>query len=113
MSEDKGSAFGDALIDSLEGFLSHVESGEPASARYTVRTVVVNLEPHAYTAADVKDVRKRLGASQSLLAKFLGVSVNTLRAWEQGIHPIPKMAARFLDEIRDDEGIWKRRLGLT
>lgn len=110
MTNEKGSAFGDDLIASLEGFLDHVESGKAAGARYTARTVVFDLEPHDYTADDVKQVRRKLGASQSLLAKFLGVSVKTVRAWEQGVHPIPAIAARFLDEIQATPEIWTRRL---
>ena len=110
MTDEKGSAFGDELIASLEGFLDHVEAGKPASARYTVRTVVFDLEPHEYTPEEVKEVRRKLGASQALFAKFLGVSVKTLQAWEQGVHPMPAIAARFMDEIQATPEIWNRRI---
>lgn len=36
------------------------------------------------TAGDVAKIRKRLGLSQSAFATFMGVSVATLRNWEQG-----------------------------
>jgi putative transcriptional regulator len=37
-----------------------------------------------FRAADVKAVRKKLRASQSEFALMIGVSVATLRNWEQG-----------------------------
>jgi putative transcriptional regulator len=37
-----------------------------------------------FPAVDVKAIRKRLGKSQSAFAQMIGVSVATLRNWEQG-----------------------------
>jgi putative transcriptional regulator len=36
------------------------------------------------SAADVIDIRQQLGLSQQAFATFMGVSVATLRNWEQG-----------------------------
>ncbi len=36
------------------------------------------------TSVDVKVVRQRLGKSQTEFARMIGVSVSTLRNWEQG-----------------------------
>ena len=41
---------------------------------------------------------------------FLGVSVKTVQAWEQGLQTPPKMACRFMDEIRHDPEHWIERL---
>ena len=38
----------------------------------------------AFRPADVRKVRAKLGASQSEFALMIGVSVATLRNWEQG-----------------------------
>ena len=38
-----------------------------------------------FRPADVKAVRRKLGASQSEFALMIGVSVATLRNWEQGL----------------------------
>lgn len=38
----------------------------------------------AFRPADVKKVRAQLGVSQSEFALMIGVSVSTLRNWEQG-----------------------------
>lgn len=36
------------------------------------------------THIDVKEIRKRIGMSQSNFAASIGISVSTLRHWEQG-----------------------------
>lgn len=45
-----------------------------------LRTVEVKMP----TANDVADIRDHLGLSQQAFATFMGVSVATLRNWEQG-----------------------------
>ena len=55
-------------------------------------------------------MRAKLGASQPLLAKFLGVSLRTLRSWEQGARPIPTIAARYLDDLQEFPDLWARRV---
>lgn len=47
------------------------------------------------TAKDVTPIRKRLGLSQEAFAAFLGVSIGTLRNWEQSRRE-PHGAARAL-----------------
>ncbi|HWE38165.1 MAG TPA: helix-turn-helix domain-containing protein [Isosphaeraceae bacterium] len=84
--------------------------GEPIEKRFTVRTVTLNLRPKAYGPDDLKVLRKRLNASQTVLARFLGVSVKTLRSWEQGTRKIPPIACRFLDEIVSNPDLWNQRL---
>ncbi|QEH32272.1 hypothetical protein OJF2_07410 [Aquisphaera giovannonii] len=106
----EGSNFGDQLIAGLTELAEALEAGEPLDKRFTVRTVKLNLSPRAYTPADVKSVRKKLGASQPLLARFLGVSVKTIRSWEQGLRPVPAIAARYLDDIMAFPEIWTSRI---
>lgn len=45
-----------------------------------------------------------------MLAELLGVSFNTIQAWEQGVNQPSDMTCRFLDEIRRDPAYWMRRL---
>lgn len=80
------------------------------SKRLTVRTYRVPSAPPAYRPADVKRVRERLGASQAVLAGFLGVNINTVRSWEQGKRPPQPIACRFLFEIESDIANWRRRI---
>jgi putative transcriptional regulator len=70
----------------------------------------LNVQPIAFSPEMVKATRHAIGVSQSLFAKFLGVSVRTVRAWEQEISPPSDMACRFLDEIRRNPKHWKKRL---
>ncbi len=69
------------------------------SEKFTVRKIRLNLEPTSYNPATVRKTRDVLKLSQPLFAKFLGVSVQTVRAWEQGNKIPSDMACQFLDEI--------------
>jgi len=62
-------------------------------------------------AGDVKRVRELLGASQAVMAGFLGVNVNTVRSWEQGKRLPQPIACRFLSEIESDPVYWRQRIG--
>jgi putative transcriptional regulator len=111
MNEDERlSPLGAEMVAGLSAFCDALEAGEPIEKRFTVRTVHLDLQPKPYSADDIKQVRKALNASQALLARFLGVSVNSVRSWEQGVRPVPTIACRFLDEITANPEVWKQRL---
>jgi putative transcriptional regulator len=111
MNEDQGlSPLGAEMVAGLSAFCDALEAGEPIEKRFTVRTVHLDLQPTSYAAEDIKNVRKMLNASQALFAKFLGVSVNSVRSWEQGARTVPTIACRFLDEIVANPDVWKHRL---
>ena len=111
MSQDKPfTSLGEELIGALTEFRDALASGEPIETRFTVRTVELNLQPRLYDAAEVRRLRERLKISQPLLAMYLGVSVQTVRAWEQGKKTPSPMACRFLDEIAADPERVRRRL---
>ena len=97
------------IIQGLQGFSKALKQGEDISERFTCRKVVLNLQPTSYTPQEVKETRALLGMSQSLFAKFLGVSVSLVQAWEQGQRKPEPMACRFLDEIRTDPEHWRER----
>jgi DNA-binding transcriptional regulator YiaG len=80
------------------------------SARLTVRTYKGVPSPKAYGPGDVERVRELLGVSQAVLAQFLGVSVNTVRSWEQGKRLPQPIARRFLAELEARPGYWRHRL---
>ena len=62
--------------------------------------MVLDLLPMPYGPALVKRTRAILSVSQGIFAQFLGVSVNTVQAWERGINVPKDVACRFMDEIR-------------
>ncbi|MBC8873695.1 MAG: hypothetical protein H8E44_30015 [Planctomycetes bacterium] len=99
----------------LEGFktLAHDLKELPAEevrAKYRHRTVTVDFRSRVYEAKDVKQLRISMDCSQKIFADFIGVSLGTLRNWEQGIRPVSGVAARMFDEMRINPGYWKIRL---
>lgn len=101
---------GKKIIDRLTQFADALDGDQPVSEQYTCRQIVLRLEPQAYQAEDVKETRRLLNLSQPLFATFLGVKVQTVRAWEQGTNEPTVMACRFMDEIRGNPDYWKQRL---
>ena len=98
------------IVSRLTNFTKALESGAAVSEKFTVRTIRLNLQPTTHKPASVRKIRDLLKLSQPLFAKFLGVSVQTVRAWEQGDNVPSDMACRFLDEINRDPAYWQRRL---
>lgn len=43
-----------------------------------------------------KALRQKLGLSQRMMAKMLGLSEKTIEKWEQGVNPIKGAASRIL-----------------
>jgi putative transcriptional regulator len=97
------------LVEGMEGFLADLKSDTPIAEKYNCRRFVLDLEPTPYGPEEVKATRMLLKVSQSLFAQFLGVSVKTVCAWEQGKTP-SDMACRFMDEIRRNPKYWRERL---
>jgi putative transcriptional regulator len=62
----------DDLVESIRS-AGQIRRGEVEPSR------VVEFAP-----VDVKEIRRRLGKSQSEFARMIGVSVSTLQNWEQG-----------------------------
>lgn len=97
------------ILEALTDFTEALKNGE-VPARFTCRHIHLKLEPTAYSPELVKETRKILGVSQLLFARFLGVSPQTVRAWEQGVNAPHPMACRFMDEIRHAPDHWAGRL---
>ena len=112
MSQKKGKklTIADKLIEGLEEFADCLEAGEDVAQRFNFHKVVLDLEPTSYGPELVKDTRDTLRASQTIFARFLGVSAQTVRAWEQGAKEPREMACRFMDEIRSNPKYWRQRL---
>lgn len=57
---------------------------------------------------DVKEIRKKIGFSQSMFAALIGVSVRTIQNWEQG-HRHPTGPAKVLLRLvqADPEAVFK------
>jgi putative transcriptional regulator len=101
---------GSRILAAIEEATEVLRTEGLGSKRLTLRAYKVPLAPHLYQPGDVKRVRELLGASQAVLARFLGVNVNTVRSWEQGKRPPQPIACRFLAEIEARPGYWRRRI---
>jgi putative transcriptional regulator len=101
---------GTRIIEGLQELVSVLEKREPLHKHFTCRQIRLDLKPMPYNGRRVKETRGLLGASQAVFAGFLGVSVKTIRAWEQGVNTPNGMACRFMDEIRRDPKHWLARL---
>jgi len=108
-----GRRVGQKIADRLSRMSETVERTQDVSLAYTCRTVKLNLEPQEYTPDLVRATRNVLSASQAIFAEFLGVSVKTVRDWEQGIEHPNRLACRFMDEIRRNPEYWRQRLDDT
>ncbi len=98
------------IAQGLEEFADALESGEDVTQRFNCHKVVLELVPTPYTPELVRETRRELNASQAVFARFLGVSVNTVRSGEQGRNAPSDMARRFMDEIRGNPEYWRQRL---
>lgn len=98
------------ILNGLTEFADALESGEDLGDKFTCHRVRLDLQPEEYTPEKVLETRVALRVSQPLFAKFLGVSVKTVRAWEQGDNKPNMMACRFMDEIRKDPQHYLKQL---
>jgi DNA-binding transcriptional regulator YiaG len=105
-----GLSAGSKILAAIEEATEVLRSEGLSSPRLTVRTYKVPPPRRAFGPDDVRRVRGLLGVSQAVLARFLGVNVNTVRSWEQGRRPPQPIACRFLAEIEADPGYWRKRI---
>ena len=61
-----------------------------------------------FSSKEIKQIRARVGLTQKLFASFLGVSVKTIEAWEEGINKPSGVASRMLSMIERDNKIMKK-----
>lgn len=100
---------GERIVAGLKEFTEDLEAGKDITKLYKCHYVNFDFKPSQYGPRLVKQTRKTLHLSQSLFAKFLGVSANTVRGWEQGVNVPSQIACRFMDEIRRDPDYWRSR----
>ena len=90
------------LIEGFTELADHLEAGGEIEEKFTHYHGRLDILPTEYPPARVKETREMLHASQAVFAAFLGVSVKTVRLWEQGGGAPSPMARRFMDELRID-----------
>jgi putative transcriptional regulator len=92
--------FGELLIRGLEEARA-IRRGESEPARRVRRTVTVqdaDVEPpRHYKGAGIQQIRERMGLSQTVFARVLNASPDTVKAWEQGKRKPDGMALALLE----------------
>ena len=89
--------------------LSKTEDLEDLRSELTFRRVKIDFKPRSITSDEIKQVRKKLRASQAVFAMFIQVPLRTLQEWEQGRAEVSGIAARFIGEMLDNEVYWRAR----
>ena len=56
----------------------------------------------SFTPSEIKDIRSHTGLTQVLFAKYMGVSVKTVEAWESGRNHPEGAACRLLTLTKND-----------
>ena len=67
------------------------------------KTVTLSIMPVCrFTPDEIRSIRKKTGMTQVLFAKYIGVSVKTVEAWESGRNHPDGAACRLLAMTRSD-----------
>jgi putative transcriptional regulator len=90
---------GGELLESARQALHAATTGDMTGV--TIREVEI-AEPGQYRPADVKALRRSIGASQRVFAEILGVSKELAAQWEYGIRQPAPLARRLMDKVKDD-----------
>lgn len=89
------------LFDDIKTGLGQAIEYEKGDLKAKVTTLTV--EPvEKFEAEEIRLIRKETGLTQVLFAKYMGVSVKTVEAWESGRNHPEGAACRLLSMTRDD-----------
>src|SRR4051794_3166981 len=100
----KRKRLGARISDALTEIHQVLQSGRPLDQQLTVRVVEI-AQPGSYNARAIRAMRTKLASSQAIFAQLLGVSVELVEHWEQGLRVPKPVVRRLLDEInRDPQG---------
>lgn len=74
----------DELRESLQDALAYETNQRRGNRDTDLRVTKLPPPPRKLRPRDIRAIRRSLNASQVLFARFLNVSPNTIRSWEQG-----------------------------
>jgi putative transcriptional regulator len=81
----------DDMREALQGAAAY-ERGESVNLRVTR----IPARPRPISAREIRQIRRKLNASQALFATYLNVSPNAVRSWEQGVRRPQQAALKLL-----------------
>ncbi len=71
------------MVRPMSDFFKSIKQGLDEAIDYS-KGKCPNAIIHNFSSVDVKDIRSKLGMSQTEFASAFGISVSTLRHWERG-----------------------------
>jgi DNA-binding transcriptional regulator YiaG len=108
MKTTKQKTVAERIAEGMGELVEAMRTGKPLHELFTVRTVEIP-DPAVYDARAVRATRRRLSVSQAIFARLLGVSVELVEHWEQGLSVPRPVVRRLLDEVnRDPDGFRER-----
>ncbi len=76
---------------------------EYEKGKLNAKTVTLSIQPvDSFAPEEIKKIRNSTGLTQVLFAKFIGVSVKTVEAWESGRNRPEGAACRLLSMTQSD-----------
>jgi putative transcriptional regulator len=93
------------IRESLEEIVRAKTSGDWSRIKVSASKVI---QPSNFSPKDIKSLRQRVGVSQAFFAHLVGVSIELVESWEQGLREPRPIARRLLDEIARDPQRWRK-----
>lgn len=90
-----------SVFDDIKTGLTEAIEYEKGNLKANTKTISIN-PIEEFTAKEIKEIRNNTGMTQVLFAKYLGVSVKTIEAWEAGINHPNGAACRLLAITKRD-----------
>lgn len=90
-----------SLFDDIKTGLGQAIEYEKGNLK--AKTTLLTVEPvESFQPDEIKSIRNSTGLTQIMFAKFMGVSVKTVEAWEAGLNHPEGAACRLLSTTRSD-----------
>ncbi len=90
-----------SVFDEIKIGLNEAVEYEKGNLKARSRTLSV-LPIEEFSAKEIKEIRRNTGLTQILFAKYLGVSLKTVEAWEAGRNQPSGSASRLLFITKND-----------
>lgn len=90
-----------SVFDEIKLGLNEAIEYEKGNLKANTKTLSI-IPIEKFSANEIKDIRKNTGMTQVLFAKYLGVSLKTVEAWESGRNHPSGTACRMLSITKKD-----------
>jgi len=96
------------MFDLLKEGLEEAIEYHKGNVKLRAKEVFIPDAPKNYRAEDIKNLRAKLGITQSELSLWLNISLNTVQAWEQGLRNPSHSSLRLLEMFDKDFSFIKK-----